>query len=137
MTFRGGRWWHRALQLPRSMTLFPEDDPYPVEAGYTPVFVNGTARRRHLLHEAYPQPCTGQQVATDLGALLPDEQWSAKRVKHLVSGVRRRLSRAGVPGLTREEVGEPVGNMLNHNLVTELLQTRTLVPPDVLLLDDV
>ena len=113
VTFRGGRWWisntgHRALQLPRSMTLFPEDDPYPVEAGYTPVFVNGTARRRHLLelyvadqdgrlprpapdaatlrdkpwklraderlalvslaqkyllHEAYPQPCTWQQVA--------------------------------------------------------------------------
>ena len=53
-----------------------------------------------------------------------------------MSGIRRRLTRAGVPGLTREEVGEPVGNMLNHNLITELLQTRTLVPPDVLLLDD-
>jgi len=186
VTFRGGQWWltntgHRALQLPRSMALFPEDDPYPVEAGYTPVFVNGTARRRHLLelyvagedgrlprpapdsatlkdkpwklraderlalvslaqkyllHEAYPQPCTWQQVAADLGGLQPDEQWSGKRVEHLVSGVRRRLSRAGVPGLTREEVGEPVGNMLNHNLITELLQTRTLVPPDVLVLED-
>jgi hypothetical protein len=29
-----------------------------------------------------------------------------------------------------------VGNMLNHSLVTELLQTRTLVPPDILLLED-
>src|SRR5690606_25430645 len=34
VTYRSGRWWlantgHRALQLPRSMTLFPEDDPYP------------------------------------------------------------------------------------------------------------
>ncbi|GGM30738.1 hypothetical protein ACFQBY_13015 [Promicromonospora citrea] len=186
VTYRSGRWWlantgHRALQLPRSMTLFPEDDPYPVEPGYTPVFVNGTARRRHLLelyvadddgrlprpapdaetlrdkpwklraderlalvslaqkyllHEAYPQPCTWQQVAQDLVALQPGEPWTAKRVEHLVSGVRKRLSRAGVPGLTREEVGEPVGNMLNHNLVTELLQTRTLVPPDVLLLEE-
>ncbi len=39
-----------------------------------------------------------------------------------------------MPGLTREEVGEPVGNMLNHNLITELLRTRTLVPPDLLML---
>lgn len=186
VTYRDGRWWlantgHRALQLPRSMTLFPEDDPFPVDVGYTPVFVNGTARRRHLLelyvagddgrlprpspgaetlrdkpwslraderlalvslaqkyllHEAYPQPATWQQVAGDLAGLQPGEHWTGKRVEHLVSGVRRRLSRAGVPGLTREEVGEPVGNMLNHNLVTELLQTRTLVPPDVLLLED-
>ncbi|MFC8800895.1 hypothetical protein ACFT2C_24455 [Promicromonospora sp. NPDC057138] len=186
VTFRDGHWWlantgHRALQLPRSRTLFPEDDPYPVDAGYTPVFVNGTARRRHLLelyvagedgrlprpapdastlrdkpwklraderlalislaqryllHEAYPQPRTWRQVADDLGALQPGETWSAKRAERLVTGVRERLTRTGVPALTREEIGEPVGNMLNHNLITELLQTRTLVPPDVLLLED-
>ena len=185
VTFRGDRWWlvntgHRALQLPRSRSLFPEDDPFPVDVGYTPVFGTGTASRRHLLelyvtgedgrtprvapdaatlrdkpwklraderlalvslaqkyllHDAYPQPSTWQQVATDLGALQPGAQWTAKRAEHLVAGVRRKLSRAGVPGLTREEVGEPVGNVLNHNLVTELLHTRTLVPPDVLLLD--
>ena len=186
VTFREGQWWlantgHRALELPRSMTLFPEDEPFPVEEGYTPVFVNGTARRRHLLelyvagedgqlprpahdaatlrdkpwklcaderlalislaqkyllHDVHPQPCTWLQTATDLNALQPDESWGAKRVERLISGVRRRLSRAGVSGLTREEVGEPVGNALNHNLITELLRTRTLVPPDVLLLDD-
>lgn len=186
VTYRSGLWWlantgHRALQLPRSRSLFPEDEPFPVEPGYTPVFVHGTARRRHLLelyvtgqdgrrprpepdaatlrdkpwklraderfalvslaqryllHEAYPQPATWQQVAADLGALQPKEQWSSKRVEHIVSGIRRRLSRAGVPGLTREEVGEPVGNMLNHNLITELLQSRTLIPPDVLLLEE-
>jgi hypothetical protein len=28
-----------------------------------------------------------------------------------------------------------VRNMLNHNLVTELLRTRTLVPPDLLVLE--
>ena len=50
--------------------------------------------------------------------------------------MRRRLSSAGVPGLTREEVGEPVGNMLNHNLIGELLRTRTLVPPDLLVLGE-
>ncbi|MFE7503764.1 hypothetical protein [Promicromonospora sp. NPDC057488] len=187
VTYRAGLWWltntgHRALQLPHSLMLFPEDDPHPVDPGYTPVFVSGTARRQHLLelyvtgddgrrprpapnsatlrdkpwalssderlalvslaqkyllHEAYPQPCTWQQVAADLSGMQPSQQWTSKRAEHLVAGVRRRLSRGGVPGLTREEVGEPVGNMLNHNLVMELLQTRTLVPPDLLLLDDI
>lgn len=34
-----------------------------------------------------------------------------------------------------EEVGEPVGNTLNDNLLTELVQSTTLVPPDLALLD--
>lgn len=47
-----------------------------------------------------------------------------------------RLSRAGgVEGLTREEVGEPVGNTLNHNLIMELLRSTTLVPSDLNLLE--
>jgi hypothetical protein len=57
-------------------------------------------------------------------------------VEHLVAGVRNRLSRAGVPALTREEVGEPVGNALNDNLFTELLLSTTLVPADVDVLDE-
>jgi hypothetical protein len=40
-----------------------------------------------------------------------------------------------VAGLTRDEVGEPVGNALNHNLITELLLTTTLVPPDLAEID--
>ncbi|MFF3573845.1 hypothetical protein ACFYXQ_39445 [Nocardia jiangxiensis] len=49
--------------------------------------------------------------------------------------VRNRLSRAGVAGLTRAEVGEPVGNALNHNLIQELLQTTTLAPFDLAHID--
>lgn len=56
-------------------------------------------------------------------------------VEHLVVGVRTRLSRDGVAGLTRAEIGEPVGNSLNHNLLRELLLSTTLVPPDLALLD--
>jgi pSer/pThr/pTyr-binding forkhead associated (FHA) protein len=48
-----------------------------------------------------------------------------------VSRVRTRMSRGGVAGLTREEVGEPVGNTLNHNLIRELTESTTLVPPDL------
>ena len=56
---------------------------------------------------------------------------SAKRVEHLVGRVRARLSRGGVPGLTRGEVAGPLGNALNHNLLTELVRSTTLVPPDL------
>ncbi|MDN3238142.1 FHA domain-containing protein [Glycomyces tritici] len=182
---RGDHWWlantgHLPLQLPGARMLFPEDEAYPLDTGYTPVFISGTARRRHLvelyvagvdgrlpapapaastlkdkpwkldaderlalvclaqrylLHDAYPQPVSWKQVAAELAELRPRSGWRPKKAEHLVAGVRRRLSAAGVPGLTREEVGEPVGNMLNHNLVTELLRTRTLVPPDLFVLD--
>lgn len=49
--------------------------------------------------------------------------------------VRNQLSAQGVYGLVREEVGEPVGNLLNHSLLTELVRSTTLVPPDLAQLD--
>ncbi|MFI9384657.1 FHA domain-containing protein [Kutzneria sp. NPDC052558] len=90
--------------------------------------------QRYLMHEAYPQPLSYLQTARHLGELQPDAGWGAKRIEHLVAGVRAKLSREGVAGLTSEEVGEPVGNMLNHNLIRELLESTTLAPPDVRLL---
>jgi hypothetical protein len=88
--------------------------------------------QRYLLHEPNAQPLTWRQAADQLGELRPPaSQWSAKRVEHLVGRVRARLSRAGVAGLTREEVTGPVGNALNHNLLTELVRSTTLVPPDL------
>jgi len=50
--------------------------------------------------------------------------------------VRKRLSQAGVPGLPRDEGGDPVGNALNHNLLVELVSAAALVPPDLRILDD-
>ncbi|MGI5229809.1 hypothetical protein [Actinoallomurus sp. CA-142502] len=92
--------------------------------------------QRYLLYETHPQPLTWQQVCEHLDDLQPDAGWTAKKVEHRVAAVRARLSRGGVPGLTREEVGEPVGNALNQNLIRELLESTTLVPPDLALLDD-
>jgi hypothetical protein len=53
----------------------------------------------------------------------------------MIVSVRARLSQAGVARLTREEHDEPIGNALNHNLLTELVQSTTLVPPDLAVLD--
>ncbi|HVV08884.1 FHA domain-containing protein [Amycolatopsis sp.] len=91
--------------------------------------------QRYLLHEAYPQPLSWRQAADHLADLQPDANWGPKKVEHLVAAVRTRLSHDGVTGLTRDEVGEPVGNMLNHNLVRELMESTTLVPPDLRALD--
>jgi hypothetical protein len=90
--------------------------------------------QRYLLHEAYPQPLSYPQTERHLAEVQPDADWTAKRIEHLVLSVRARLSKDGVAGLTRTEVGEPVGNMLNHNLILELLESTTLAPPDVRLL---
>jgi hypothetical protein len=91
--------------------------------------------QRYLLHESHPQPLSWRQTADHLADLQPDAGWTPKRVEHMVVAVRARLSRSGVPGLTRDEVGEPVGNALNHNMIRELLESTTLVPPDLRLLD--
>ena len=91
--------------------------------------------QRYLSHEAYPQPLSWSNVAVELARLQPGEGWTPKRAEHIVVAVRARLAGRGVTGLTRDEVGEPVGNALNHNLILELLLSTTLVPPDLRLLD--
>ncbi|MEU4610991.1 FHA domain-containing protein [Streptomyces umbrinus] len=91
--------------------------------------------RRYLLHEPRPQPLTWRQTAAELAESQPHAGWTDKRVEHLVNGVRTRLSRDGVPWLTREELGEPVGNALNDNLIRALLTSTTLVPMDLALID--
>jgi hypothetical protein len=90
--------------------------------------------QRYLLHEAYPNPLSWRQVADYLNDVRPAEAWTAKAVEHIVVRVRNRMSRAGVPGLTRDEASEPIGNTLNHNLIRELMETTSVVPPDLRLI---
>lgn len=92
--------------------------------------------QRYLVQDAYPQPLAWQKVADSLNRAPGNVKvWTPKMVEAKVAAVRKFLSQEkGVLGLTREEVGEPVGNMLNHNLIMELLGTNTLVPQDLSLL---
>lgn len=181
VTHRQGSWLlHNTgrlpMRLPRARLLFPHEPAVPLPCGYTPVFIQGSAGRAHLLeihvagddgdrpapvpdvatqpprlwrltaderlalavlgsrylrHDTHPQPLTWHQTAVELAVRQPDAGWTAKRVERLVAEVRARLSRHEVPGLTREEVGEPVGNLLNHNLLRELILSTTLTPADL------
>ncbi|ORT53644.1 hypothetical protein [Streptomyces sp. CB03238] len=91
--------------------------------------------QRYLRHEHCPQPLTWAQVAFELSELRPQERWTGKRAAHIVANVRKQLSKKyGVRGLMEDEVPQPVGNTLNHNLITDLLITTTIVKSDLDLL---
>lgn len=92
--------------------------------------------QRYLIQDPYAQPLVWQQVAECLNhAPSNTRAWTSRTAEAKVTEMRKFLSREkGVPGLTREEVGEPVGNMLNHNLIIELLRTTTLMAQDLRLL---
>jgi hypothetical protein len=105
-------------------------DPYELDADERLALI--VLARRYLRHEAYAQPIGWTQAGEDMARVTGDPTWKGKRVEKLVGRVRKRLHEEhGVMGLTRDEVGEPVGNALNHNLITELLLSATLVPPDL------
>lgn len=177
------------IRLPESRLLFEGEEPLPLPAGYTPVFLRGSHNREHLLeiyvtgreeirraprheyrtdepppwpldpderlalaalgqaylyHERWPQPWTWKDTAGLLATLQPEAGWTERRVAEVVARVRLRLSdeqfarscgREPVPGLTRDQLSEPIGNMLNHNLLQELTRSATLVPRDLDLLD--
>ncbi|WP_314172401.1 hypothetical protein [Streptomyces winkii] len=90
--------------------------------------------QRYLRNDPMPQPLPWAEVAAELADLRPAETWSKQRAARIVAGVRTRLS-STVPGLMEDEVPQPVGNALNHNLITELLVTTTIVKSDLGLLE--
>lgn len=90
---------------------------------------------RYLRQEPHPQPQSWKQVASDLNkAAGTHAEWTEKKAANVVFKVRERLT-PYVSGLRLEDWGDPAGNMVNHQLVQELLQTATLRPPDLRLLD--
>jgi len=49
-----GRWWlantgQLPMRLPAARLLFRDEEPVPLDEGYTPLFVRGSSRREHLL----------------------------------------------------------------------------------------
>ncbi|MBB4683386.1 FHA domain-containing protein [Amycolatopsis jiangsuensis] len=88
--------------------------------------------QQFLRRDPRPQPMSRGHVAAILAELEPEAAWEEKKVDRVIAGVRGRLSAAGVAGLRRDEVPEPIGNSLNHNLLTELaIRTTTLRRADL------
>jgi hypothetical protein len=89
----------------------------------------------YLRGDPRPQPLTWSQVEAQLRELRPEQRWTSKRAAHIVAAVRRRLSTAGVRGVTEDEVPPPATFMINQNLTVELLTSATLVRADLSLLE--
>lgn len=123
------------LSRPRSRAGDVTDPPRPYPLSPDEQLILVVLGQHYLLHVPHPKPLTWKEAAQQLAQLRPDAGWTAKKVEHRVGTVRDRLSRRGVPYLTREEVGEPVGNALNDNLLRELVRSTTLRPDDLALLD--
>ncbi|GAA5063667.1 hypothetical protein [Nocardia callitridis] len=130
-------------RTPRYEDVTDVPPPWPLKSDEKLVLV--ALGQSYLYHERWPQPWTWKDTATLLTALQPGAGWSERIVADTVGRVRFRLSdekyarrcgRAPVPGLTRDQLTEPIGNMLNHNLVRELIDSTTLVPRDLDLLEE-
>jgi hypothetical protein len=91
--------------------------------------------QRYLAQDAFPQPLTRQDVADQMNELRADRGWDAKKVDRTIADVRGRLDKDGVTGLRKGDLPEPIGNLLNHNLIEALMSTATLTPSDLILLD--
>jgi hypothetical protein len=91
--------------------------------------------QRYLAQEEFAQPLTRRQVADQMAALQPDAAWDERKVERAIAPVRLRLHRDGVRGVVKEDLMEPIGNMLNHNLIQALMASATLMPSDLTLLD--
>ncbi|MQA86988.1 MAG: FHA domain-containing protein [Streptosporangiales bacterium] len=119
---------------PGSATLPPKRWPLSDEERLVLVALG----QEYLHYKPDPQPLSYQQAYELLDCLRPGEGWTEATVRHRVDAVRYRLDRSGdFPYPVREEErrGAP-DNRLKHNLLKGLVESTTLTPPDLGLLDD-
>lgn len=93
--------------------------------------------QHYLMYEDGARPLTYRQTAEQLTYLRPDGRWTERRIEYRLVAVRRRLSDGGFPYplLHDGDGGTPWDNNLLHNLLRGLVESTTLVPPDLELLD--
>lgn len=94
--------------------------------------------QRYLLYEEDPRPLTYSMAAKQLEFLRPDAGWTPRKVEHRTEAVRRRLNRTGFKDRLMHDMseGRPSDNRLLHNLLKGLVESTTLVPPDLDLMED-
>ncbi|MQY12461.1 hypothetical protein SRB5_25950 [Streptomyces sp. RB5] len=89
--------------------------------------------RRYLRYEENPRPLTYTTAAAELARLRPDAEWTDRRIEHRVEVVRRRLQATGFARPLRPD--RPGDDTPLHNLIRALVESTTLVPPDLELID--
>ncbi|PNE39689.1 MULTISPECIES: FHA domain-containing protein [Streptomyces] len=94
--------------------------------------------QRYLLYEEDPRPLSYGRAAEQLRYLRPEESWSERKVEYRIEAVRRRLHGTGFPHPLMHDTsaGRPSDNGLLHNLLKGLVESTTLVPPDLDLMEE-
>jgi hypothetical protein len=94
--------------------------------------------QHYLLYEPEPRPLSYRQAAEQLRYLQPEGRWTEPKIAHKVEDVRNRLERSGDfrYDLRERQPRTASDNTLKHNLLKGLVESTTLVPPDLALLDD-
>jgi hypothetical protein len=118
----------------RADTLPPEQWPLSDEERLVLVVLG----QEYLRYETEPRPQTYRQAEELLGLLQPEAHWTKKKIGHRVEDVRRRLHRSGrFPyKVMRDSEDGASDSTLMHNLLRGLVESTTLVPPDLTLLDE-
>ncbi|SOD62263.1 hypothetical protein SAMN06297387_10579 [Streptomyces zhaozhouensis] len=93
--------------------------------------------QEYLRYDLEPRPLVYRRAVEQLRALQPEYGWTERRVQERVSAVRRRLDRSGLveAKLLREADDDASDATLMHNLLRELVDSTTLVPPDLTALE--
>lgn len=92
----------------------------------------------YLRYESDPRPLGYQQAADRFRFLRGGAGWTKPKIARKVENIRHRLAAAGdfpYP-LLEAEPGGPCDNTFKHNLLRGLVESTTLVPPDLALLED-
>jgi hypothetical protein len=94
--------------------------------------------QRYLLYEEDPRPLTYSMAAKQLILLRPDEGWTERKVEYRIEAVRKRLHKTGFryPLMHDKSEGRPNDNGLLHSLLKGLVESTTLAPPDLDLVED-
>jgi hypothetical protein len=85
----------------------------------------------YLLRADDAHPLSWRDAGQALNEVPGECGWTDRMAEHVVDGVRRRLAKAGVAGITADSAHPEA---IKLNLLNVLLETATLVPPDLRLL---
>jgi hypothetical protein len=124
-----------AVARRRAVTLPPKTWPLDYDERLLLVVMG----QRYLLYEDGPRPLAYRQAAAQLAYLRPEGNWNARRIEYRVEAVRRRFHDGGFPYplMHDKDCGAaPSDNNLLHNLLRGLVESTTLVPPDLDLMED-
>ncbi|MFD9740396.1 FHA domain-containing protein [Umezawaea sp. NPDC059074] len=85
-----------------------------------------------LLRVDGAHPLSWNRTSQVLGEVPGQSRWTDRKAENVVDGVRRKLAQGGVDGVTSASAHPEA---IKRNLLRTLLDTATLVPPDLRLLE--